>query len=235
MNDYSNDWIDTFLATVDPAQTQCELEFLQRQLPLDRFPRVLDVCCGLGRHAGALASLGYDVTGIDRDPKLIAQAQLAHPRARFLALDAMDIASLNESFDAIICMWQSFGFGTSTENDELLQQIAQSLRREGRFVLDIYNREFFTSRQGTLTSQRNGRVIRETKTMHDGRLRVELTYDDDTAKSDMFDWEIFSEDEIAERAAQRQMKLITTCTMFDERTPVSDASPRMQLVFEKTA
>ena len=29
------------------------------------FPALLDVCCGPGRHAGALAARGYRVTGVD--------------------------------------------------------------------------------------------------------------------------------------------------------------------------
>src|SRR5688572_27155276 len=143
MNDYSSNWIETFLATVDPAQTQREIQFLQRQLPRNQFPRVLDFCCGLGRHAGALASLGYHVTGIDRDSQLIAQAKLTHPRASFFTMDATALAALPDMFDAAICMWQSFGYLDRAGNDRLLSDIASKLRPNGRFVLDIYNRDFF--------------------------------------------------------------------------------------------
>ncbi len=39
---------------------------------LPRGGRVLDVACGRGRHALLLASAGFDVRAIDRDPEAIA-------------------------------------------------------------------------------------------------------------------------------------------------------------------
>ena len=233
MNQYTAEWIDTFLATIDPAQTQREMAFLQRQLPRNRFTRVLDICCGLGRHSVALASIGYDVTGIDRDPALIAQAKLVHSNARFIAMDIKDLASLNGSFDAVICMWQSFGYLDSNGNEELLASIASELGTGGRFVLDIYDRDFFEPRQGTLTTERAGKRIRETKSMDGDRLLVELVYDEDESRSDRFDWQIFTPTQIASLAGKHGLIVLTSCTGFDETKPPSGQSPRMQIVFEK--
>jgi len=35
----------------------------------------LDLCCGIGRHSVPLAERGYQVTGIDLSPVLIARAR----------------------------------------------------------------------------------------------------------------------------------------------------------------
>ncbi|MBC8107599.1 MAG: class I SAM-dependent methyltransferase [Anaerolineae bacterium] len=234
MNDYSSDWIDTFLTTIDPAQTQREVALLQRQLPRDRFGRVVDICCGLGRHSGALAALGYSTTGIDRDATLIAKARRANPHVQFVTMDARGIETLDQQFDAAICMWQSFGYLERAGNDRLLSGISKTLRPGGCFVLDIYNRKFFEPRQGVLTSNRNGRAIQETKAIDGERIRIELIYDGDSMKSDRFDWEIFTVDQIASRANAVSLKMIAACSAFDERAAVSDSVPRMQVVFEKT-
>ena len=37
--------------------------------------RILDLCCGIGRHSILLAERGYQVTGIDLSPVLIARAR----------------------------------------------------------------------------------------------------------------------------------------------------------------
>ncbi|MCD6263961.1 class I SAM-dependent methyltransferase [Candidatus Bathyarchaeota archaeon] len=37
--------------------------------------RILDLCCGIGRHSVPLAERGYQVTGIDLSPVLIARAR----------------------------------------------------------------------------------------------------------------------------------------------------------------
>lgn len=234
MNEYSTDWFETFLATVDPAQTRREVEFLRRQIPRDAFPRVLDLCCGLGRHSGRLAENGYQVTGVDRDATLLARASEAHPDARFIAMDASDVATLDQQFDAAICMWQSFGYLDGTGNDHLLSSVSAKLRPGGRFVLDIYNKNFFEPRQGVLTSNRNGHAIRESKSINGDRIRIELIYDGDPTKCDRFEWEIFTSDQIAARAGAASLTMIAACSGFDERTAVSDAVPRMQLVFAKS-
>lgn len=233
MNDYSSDWIETFLTTIDPAQTQREVAFLQRQLPRDRVNRILDLGCGLGRHSGALSAAGYDVPGIDRDRTLIAQASVAHPGAQFVAMNATQILSLNQSFDAVICMWQSFGYLETAGNERLIADIAATLRSGGRFVLDIYNRHFFETRQGTLTSQRSGRHIRESKRIDGDRLRVDLVYDEDESKSDYFEWQTFTPAEISELAVVHKLHPQFICTNFDETIFASSQAPRMQIVFEK--
>ena len=74
-NRYTPTWFDLFLPTLSAEQTAREVAFLARQLPLPTYQHVLDLCCGWGRHAIALADAGYDVTGLDRDPVAIALAQ----------------------------------------------------------------------------------------------------------------------------------------------------------------
>ena len=74
-NDYSQTWFATFLDTVPPESTALEIAFLVRWLPDPPYHRVLDLCCGSGRHAGPLAARGYAVMGVDINAEALARAR----------------------------------------------------------------------------------------------------------------------------------------------------------------
>src|SRR3954447_25447734 len=76
--------------------TAQEVEFLVGALALEPGMRVLDVGCGPGRHALALASRGCDVVGIDRSAKFVqlarATAEAEALPVAFVELDVRDLA-----------------------------------------------------------------------------------------------------------------------------------------------
>ena len=232
MNDYSATWFELFADTVDTEQTARDVAFLARQFPLPRFKRVLDVCCGTGRHARLLVERGYDVTGIDVNERALTQASASiGPRATLLNHDMRHIDQLDESFDAVLLLWQSFGQFDDLTNLHVLRQIADRLATAGRFVLDVYHRGFFETRLGTRVHQKLGRSITERKRLTDNRLVVELDYGD--GPGDRFDWRVFTPEEIVELARQVGFDAIVRCAEFDESFQPSTDRPRMQLVFEK--
>jgi SAM-dependent methyltransferase len=53
--------------------------------------RVLDAGCGTGRVAARLAELGYDCTGVDVDPSMLAVARREHPGLRWVLADLGDL------------------------------------------------------------------------------------------------------------------------------------------------
>ncbi len=231
MNEYSQDWFSLFLRDFDVAQTQREADFLSRELPLKRHRRLLDVCCGLGRHAAELAARGYEVTAVDRDANLVAEASRLHPQVKFLVADMRHLLSLDERFDAVTCLWQSFGYFDAATNERVIADTALMLDVGGRFVLDIYQREFFEPRQGTRESDRGNVHVIETKHITGDRLHVSLRYEPGSA--DEFEWQIFAPEQIKSLAAKHALRTVLCCSNFDESTPASSDHPRMQLVFEK--
>ena len=72
-NVYSAQWFVTFLEPIPATQTDLDVSAIETRLPLGAFSRILDLCCGPGRHAVRLAALGYRVTGIDRDQDAVAE------------------------------------------------------------------------------------------------------------------------------------------------------------------
>jgi 2-polyprenyl-3-methyl-5-hydroxy-6-metoxy-1,4-benzoquinol methylase len=92
----------------------CDFANMAVALELPAGARILDAACGSGWLSEYFARLGYDVTGIDISPDLIAISQdriralppMIDPetpiRCRFLVHD-LERAALAEKFDAIIC------------------------------------------------------------------------------------------------------------------------------------
>jgi SAM-dependent methyltransferase len=238
MNDYSSIWFELFLQPIAPEQTEREAAFVARWLSQPAYRAVLDLCCGQGRHARALARRGYRVTGVDANAAALEVARSVSGDTGetivYLQHDMRRLAELPGSFDAVICLWQSFGNFDAATNADILRQISQKLRHGGRLVLDIYHPGFFERNQGTRRFERDGRVISETKRMDGDRLTVTLDYGPDVPV-DSYAWQLFSPDAIAELARQYDFELLLACAGFDEATPASADLPRMQLVFERFA
>src|SRR5206468_2768123 len=152
---------------------------------------------------------------------------------KFLNRDMRDVSGLDQEIGAAMCLWQSFGYFDAATNQRILADIASGLRAGGGFVLDIYHRGFFDTRQGSLEFERNGRRVREVKSMTGDRLLVELCYDDSATSSDRIEWQIFYPDEMIALAAAQALELVACCRDFDESLRSSPDHPRMQLVFQK--
>ncbi|MBI3914430.1 MAG: class I SAM-dependent methyltransferase [Chloroflexi bacterium] len=232
MNTYSPTWFATFLDAIPAAQTEKEIAFLARQLPISNFQSLLDLCCGTGRHALPLAARGYHVTGVDANAEAIAAARAkANGSAQFIQHDLRALNDLPGTFDAALCLWQSFGHFDEATNAAILQQIACKLNPRGRFILDIYHRDFFATHQGTRDNGRGGARVVETKTMRDNRLLVKLEYAG--GAHDAFEWQLYTPDEICNLAASVGLKTMLVCSEYAESVPASADKPRMQIVFEK--
>lgn len=122
------------------AEAQVAHTNLHRFLHLPQNARVLDLCCGQGRHSRTLHKFGCSVVGIDLSPTAIAYAQsLAEPGQRFEVQD-MRYFSLPERFDVVFNLFTSFGyFESDTENMRVLERIAHHLEPNGILVLDYLN------------------------------------------------------------------------------------------------
>jgi len=143
----SREWYRTFfdreyVAALDdekpPRQTRVEVDFLLRTLHLRPGARILDVACGAGRHAGALARRGYHVVGIDLSPAMLDEARRRYregPRLRFLRRDMRRLAFRAE-FDAVVSLYTSFGYFPRAQNEATLHRMARALRPGGKLLID---------------------------------------------------------------------------------------------------
>jgi len=94
--------------------------------------RVLDLCCGTGRGAGAASALGAQADGVDVSAAMVAAARNAFPNATFETGDAEAIPRDDGTYDAVIC---SFGLMHVGSPDLLLRETARVLKPGGRAAL----------------------------------------------------------------------------------------------------
>jgi len=105
---------------------------------------ILDLNCGIGRHAIHLAKIGYHVVGLDISPSLVERAiELAAEHAvadltEFVVADARMVGEVltGRSFDAIISMFTSLGYYDEQTDCSILSQCRGLARSGGLFVLE---------------------------------------------------------------------------------------------------
>jgi SAM-dependent methyltransferase len=176
--------------------------------------------------------MGYEVTGLDRSEVALAEARrVCGPKVRFVQGDMRSLSEVGGGFDAVISMWQSFGYFDPETNTGVLAGMRGRLRTGGRVVLDVYDRRFFERNLGERRIERDGEVIHETTTLADGRLTVLLEYES-RGFSEGFEWQLYAAEELAEAASNCSLDLVRACAQFDEHRPANGEHPRMQLVLE---
>ncbi|HEY97926.1 MAG TPA: class I SAM-dependent methyltransferase [Dehalococcoidia bacterium] len=130
-----------------------EVDFLLEKLKEHGFQaqKILDMNCGIGRHAIELSKRGIEVVGTDISPHYIdvaakkAEEAGISDKATFLVADMRKIvASLSSAkpFDGVICMWTSFGFYDDATNEDILRQCLGLVKPGGFFLMDIINRDW---------------------------------------------------------------------------------------------
>jgi SAM-dependent methyltransferase len=105
---------------------------------------ILDAGCGPGRHALALARMGYRVVGLDRAAVLLAAGRRAAggaPWPRFVRGDYARVPFPDGSFDAVLNLGTALGYRGEREDLAALREFRRVLARGGRLVLETAHRD----------------------------------------------------------------------------------------------
>jgi len=104
--------------------------------------KILDLCCGHGRHSLELARRGYNVTGYDLSDVLLGyareKAKKGNLKVEFIEGDVRDL-DYNEKFDIVLNLFTSFGYFDDEENEEILNKINRALVPGGRLLIQAAN------------------------------------------------------------------------------------------------
>lgn len=127
------------------TQTGDEVEGIISLLDLSGKSRILDACCGVGRHSIELAKRGFEVTGIDLNGEYLdAAATTAASEnipVNFVRRDILEL-DITDLFDAVINMYTSIGYFDSREKElRFLSNLRRALKPGGRLLVETLGKE----------------------------------------------------------------------------------------------
>ncbi|WP_372662420.1 class I SAM-dependent methyltransferase [Cohnella sp.] len=205
-------------------------------LKLPNHSHVLDLCCGMGRHALALVEAGYCVTGVDLSPILLMEARASDPNntIRWVQSDMRSLPcdeTFNESFDAVVNLFTSFGyFEEDSEQLKVLKQIYQALKPGGQFIIDYMNASY-TAKHLVLSSERtvDENSIIETRNIKDGFVTKEIVVQGPHRKTSRYTERVklYSLDKLTEMLNEVGLAIDAVYGNYDEDDYDDLRSPRM--------
>lgn len=169
-----------------------------RRLARETGGPVLDVGCGTGRVAAALAADGHEVVGIDWSApmlRLAAERQGSLPadiaaRLSFVQADMATLA-LDRDFPLIVAPGRVFQFMLTTDGQrQALRALREHIRSNGRLVLDLFDplldrvapNADFPPRAGELVHPTTGNRVTWEVTAHNPDPARQLITEDWTAR-----------------------------------------------------
>lgn len=149
-NQYKDEYVHGFVELWDSlidweARAQSEGEFFIEELKKRGAKKILDVAAGTGFHSIRLLKAGFDVTSVDGSPHMLAKAFENGCRhnliLRTLQADWRWLnRDLHESFDAVICLGNSFThLFSERDRRKALAEFYAALNHDGVLILDQRN------------------------------------------------------------------------------------------------
>lgn len=144
--DWFEEWFNSdYYTRVYRHRNQTEasnvVDLLLQTVPLEQGARILDLCCGSGRHTQALAERGFSVTGIDLSTTLLnmAREEVESVNADFRQCDMREPYP-EAPYDCVANFFTSFGyFDSDRDNFSVLERVREALKPGGYFFFDYLN------------------------------------------------------------------------------------------------
>jgi len=178
-NIFNSFYLKTDGDVVDDVKiTREEIGLFVEVLRVSAEDRILDLCCGHGRHSLELARRGFGyVEGLDRSHYLIQRAKGSAAKeglnVRFREGDARKLPYAPDTFDAVTILGNSFGYFETIQDDlRVLKEVLRVLKPWGKILIDVadgaYLREHFQPRSWEWISKKSF-VCRERSLSLDGQ------------------------------------------------------------------
>lgn len=229
--------LKTTFGILPKAKTKKDIDFIEKTLKLRKGDKILDLFAGLGRHSIELAKRGYLPTAIEYQKRYIKiaeeKAKNAKVKVKFIEGDVRKV-NFGKSYDAVIIMYNSFGYFNDRDEFRLLKKIASALKMRGHFLLEILNRDWilanFTPRSEQVIK---GIRIKEERSFDSSqnRIKSKLTYlrGNKILAQKIMSWRLYSYPEIRGLLEKVGLKVVGTYSDFS-REPVTSKVRLMQIV-----
>jgi SAM-dependent methyltransferase len=168
----------------------------------------LDLCCGPGRHAIALAKRGIDVTAVDLTAHYLEMAREAAKadgiKIEFVQEDMRNFVR-PKAYDLALIMYSSLGFfEDEREDQQVLRHMYESLTDGGTLLLEMAGKEWVAEHyedtscddlpDGSVLVQRH-KIIDDWRRVHNEWILIK----GDRAKTYTFDHRLYSGTELSDR------------------------------------
>jgi len=138
-NYFDGHYKEIWRALTPEGLTNAEVDFLVTSSNLKAGGKVLDLMCGYGRHALALARKGMEVTGADNLADYVKEVnQIAATENLPIKILQQDVLQFQpiEKYDLSICMGNSLSFFNHAETLRLFSIISSSLNQGQKFIFN---------------------------------------------------------------------------------------------------
>jgi len=121
------------------AETKKETDFIIQKIKPQKKGKILDLGCGGGRNAKALAENGFFVTGIDLNLYAIEQAIRQNGDQKNLNFFHQDLQEINyeQEFDLIMMIFHHFSIFNKIEAKKIMGKLSQALNSQGKLFIEI--------------------------------------------------------------------------------------------------
>ncbi|WXG41684.1 MAG: methyltransferase domain-containing protein [Candidatus Freyarchaeum deiterrae] len=132
----------------DQNITRYEVDLFSSILKLSQDDRILDLCCGQGRHSLELSRRGFKyIEGLDRSNYLIQKAKTQAKKEglsiRFREGDARKLPYPPDTFDVVMILGNSFGYFETIHDDlRVLKEMSRVLKPWGKVLIDVADGEY---------------------------------------------------------------------------------------------
>jgi len=146
--DIPDNWYENFFSGINcemwrkaatPEWTNAEAEFLKDVLNASNGSHLLDMPCGVGRHAIALAKHGINVTAVDISEEFLNDLREAIVKEN-LSIDVIQgnilTLHLNGFFDGAYCLGNSFGYFDHEGMKTFVQKVSSCLKHQAKWVIN---------------------------------------------------------------------------------------------------
>jgi SAM-dependent methyltransferase len=172
-NWFGNEYL-TVYAHRDEDEARQLVHLILSNISLVNKAKIIDLCCGQGRHASLFAEEAFEVYGFDLSRKLLQVAKYKNNKndnTYFVQADMRFLPAVH-SFDLLLNLFTSFGyFQSDQENISVFKQFYQVLKKGGYFVFDYFNSSYIIQHLERYQSEQIGDLtVEQERYIEDSRV-----------------------------------------------------------------
>ncbi len=200
---------------------------------------VLDLACGAGRHSILFAKMGFKVTGVDLSGNLLSVAKQNSLQLglniNFIQADLRKFLTKCK-FNLAVNLFTSFGyFKTDEENFLIFNNSFNSLKEDGYFAFDYFNKNYLINHLVKSSVEENdGKKIIQQREIVNGRVEKKITILKEGKQYEFFESvKLYNKKEIISELEKVGFKIKQVFGNFDGQIFDSEISPRLIIIAQR--